>query len=195
MALFANTWQENLWTCVSGIGSPAVTTSGNTLLGNTTTGGGSGRLLLPANYFNFPGKGLYFKFTGQVSIENTAAMTIGLNVMFINSTGGSVSVFGTGGIGANTGVARVIQANWDIDFTLIARAVGPKANIFGWGLSTCINIANAYGRTLAFPNTAPTTGTTFDGTIDQILDVQPTFSVADANNLIILTSGYIKALN
>lgn len=183
-----NSWAETLWVApVAGPNLNTFTTAAS-LLANSS-GGGPGKFTLPANFFSAPGKTLQIRAGGIITANATTTPTLTWQVAF-----GSVNVYTSQALSGNT--TQLNNGAWELDITLVARAVGPSANVYGQGFFFSQQYSNvAYPVPILMPATSPTTGLAFDGTASQQVDLQAAFSASNANNLIQLLMFRLVAMN
>lgn len=188
-------WQETLITAqVDGTALTNSTTQTSIL---PTTA----RYTLPSNYFSAIGKTLRLKAFGRVS---TVVTTPG-NITFLFCLGtvaSPINAFTSGASALN--VVAQTNASWELEMLLTCRAIGSGTSANMMGLSRWISRASlnapAVGTTTGVgavlgPDTAPAVGTGFDSTITNVVDLQATFSVANAANSIQLHGFTLESLN
>lgn len=145
---------------------------------------GAAKFNLPANILQI-GTKLQIKAAGRVSTVVTTPGTLTLDVGF-----GSVVVFNGGAMNLNT--TAQTNAAWMLEVDLICRTIGATttATMFGvarWMSRAIIgSAAVAAGGTTntLLPDTSPTTGTGFDSTTSNVVDLFATWSVSNAANSI-----------
>lgn len=188
-----NTWVETLIT--SQVDSTALTAS------NTQTSilPPAARFTLPSNYFQAIGKMLRLKAMGRVSNIVTTPGTLSFFVT-LGTVASPINAFSSGALGLN--IVAKTNVTWWLDVIMTCRAIGSgtSANLMGIGQWTSESVigspTNATGGsgTLLLPVTAPVVGTGFDSTITNVVDLQATWSLNNANS--ILTHEYsLEAMN
>lgn len=190
-----NTWVETLITAqVDG-----------TALTNSTTQTSiippAARYTLPSNFFSVIGKSIRIKAAGRISTVVTTPGNITFTVDF-GTVASPIGVFASQATALN--IVAQTNATWDFEAVLTCRAIGSatSANLMGtakWISRASLN-APAVGTTtgvgvVLMPDTAPAVGTGFDSTITNVVDLQATFSVANAANSIQVHTYTLEALN
>lgn len=143
--------------------------------------------ILPAGFFDAPGKSMTIRATGGLSNIVTTPGTIAFQVML-----GQIIAFTTGNIQLNATAHTKLP--WWLDIQLTCRAVGSgtSANLIGMGrlggimftlTAAQVDATNVAGS-FAVPASAPAVGTGFDSTAAQTLDFWAGFSISDPANLI-----------
>jgi hypothetical protein len=167
-------WQETLaWAYADG---PALNTS-TTATSIIPTGA---KFTLPANYFNFVGKGLRVVLLGRMSNMNPTPGTFTIDLRL-----GSVVACNSGALALNTTAAKTnVVFKAVLNATCRAIGNGTNANLmFQWDVSSeafalaATGVGNVFG-----PASAPAVGTGFDSTAAQAVDILGTFSVSNAAN-------------
>ena len=152
--------------------------------------------VLPAQYFDKPGKMIRIRAKGRMSTVVTTPGTFTFDIRF-----GNTVVFTGGAMALNT-VAQT-NATFDLDISLVCRTIGSSTGgtVLGAGnFSSRVVIgspavtAGGAGE-LLLPDTAPVVGTGFDSTFAQTIDLFGTWSVASASNSITLHQVMIESLN
>jgi len=172
-------WRETLiWSAVDG---PALTgtTTPTSILHATA------KVQLPPQFF-YVGRRLTVKACGRVSNIITTPGTLTLAVMF-----NAVIVASSGAMALNT-VAKT-NVPWILEWELTCRAIGvtTAANMMHQGAWTSESViaspAPAAGGagTHMLPNAAPAVGTGFDSTIAQTVDLFATWSLSNANSILV----------
>ena len=152
--------------------------------------------VIPAQYFDRPGKAIRIKMIGRISLLAAAPGTFTFDVRL-----GSVVVFTGGAINLNA----TAQTNdtFSVDIILTCRSIGSltAATILGSGMFQSRAVigspaaaTGSAGQTL-MPDTAPVVGTGFDSTVAQTIDMFGTWSVASASNSITVHQFLIESLN
>lgn len=140
--------------------------------------------VLPAGFFDRPGKMLKLTATGQLGNIVTTPGTLTLSVKL----GGTVVAF-NGGAMQLSSTAHTALPFW-LEILLTCRSVGSgtAATLIGQGnmtaqaLSlTAVADSTTSPATLMLPNTTPAVGTGFDSTVGQSVDLQAAFSLNNAN--------------
>ena len=189
------TWEESLIT--------AQIDSTNLTASNTATSilPPAAAFTLPANYFSI-GKMIRISFTGRLGNIVTTPGTLTLDVRF-GSLATPIVVF-NGGAMQLSSTAHTTLPFW-ADVLLTCRAIGAttsanmmgQGRVFGQAISFTVNAdlatSNTVGGTL-FPNTTPAVGTGFDSTIANVVNVFGTFSLNNAN-AILVHQYVLEALN
>jgi hypothetical protein len=172
------TWRETLiWTAVDG---PALTASTTP----TSILHGTGKIALPANFFNYVGKRLFIKACGRISNIVTTPGTLTLDVRF-----GSVIVANGGAMALN--IVAKTNVPWVLEWELTCRAIGPTttANMMHQGTWVSESVIGAPLPSVGgagvhmLPNAAPAVGTGFDSTAAQTVDLFATWSLNNANSI------------
>lgn len=137
------------------------------------------KVTIPANTFDAPGKMLLIRATGRISSVITTPGTARFDVRL----GGTVVFDGLAVL--LDSVAAHTNVGWTLDLMLTQRTAGAAANFIGQGTWTSEDIlgvpATAPKGVLSaiLPwNSAPATGSTFDATAAQQLDLYFTQTVA-----------------
>lgn len=154
------------------------------------------KAVLPAQYFNFPGKAVRVRITGRISTVVTTPGTLTFDIRL-----GSTVVFTTGAISLN--VTAQTNATFVLNLMLVCRAIGSgtSATVLGAGDFTSRAIVGSAAVTAGgasvtlIPDTAPVVGAGFDSTIAQTLDCFGTWSVASASNSITVHQFTLESLN
>ena len=170
-------------------------------VGNTTTQttllDATAIATLPANYLSV-GKTLHIWASGSVSNIITAPGTLS----FFVRMGGSVNAFSGGAMSIN--IVAKTNVTWILDLYLTCRAIGASTSCNFMGLGTWTSesvigsplptVGGSGVFTLPF-NTAPAIGTGFASTAAQTVDLQSTWSIANAGNTITLHEFILEAIN
>lgn len=172
-------WQETLIT--SSVDGSALTASTTP----TSILPGAAKIALPSNYFQV-GKMVRISALGRVSNIVTTPGTLTLDIRF-----GSVVVFNGGAMTLN--VVAKTDVTWWFEAILTCRAIGSgtSANMMGIGKWTSESVIgsplpSAGGSgTLLLPSSAPAVGTGFDSTSAQIVDLFATWSLNNANSILV----------
>lgn len=160
-----------------------------TAVSNTTSQtsvlNGEAKFTLPANLLRVD---TTFKIVaaGRISTVVTTPGTITWAVKF-----GTVEVFNSGALAQN--VTAQTNATWNMTIDLVCRAIGSSTTANMWGVGEYKSRAAVGSAAVAtsgiliqpMPDTAPTTGTGFDSTSSQQVDLLVTPSVASATNSIL----------
>jgi hypothetical protein len=147
---------------------------------------------LPAGYFDYLGKVLGFKFTGQISNRVTGPDTFKFKLYV-----GSVAVLDTGLIPLNT--TAKTNVHWTLSGDLVAQAIGggtatqlmpsdvrfKSESVIGSPAAT----AGGSGEYLLPYNTAPVLGSGFDNGPSALVDLKGIHSFASASNTIQMLTG------
>lgn len=183
-------WHETLKTSsVSSTNLTASTTATSLLVGTDA------KFTLPANFFEV-GKVVKITATGQLGNIVTTPGTLTLDVRL-----GAVIAF-NGGAMQLSSTAHTTLPFW-LDILLTCRTVGTgtSATLMGQGRMTgqalsltAVADSTTTAATLLLPNTAPAVGTGFDSTVASTVDLFATFSLSNAN-AILLTEFALEALN
>ena len=152
------------------------------------------KFTLPANFFDTIGKSLRVQASGRVSTVITTPGTFQWQVKF-----GATAVFDSLSILPDT-VAGHTNVGWLLDILLVCRVVGTSAALFGQGTFTSEDIlgvpATAPKGVLSavLPwNSAPASGTTFDSTASQQVDLA--FTQTAATGSLTLHNYLLTSLN
>ena len=152
--------------------------------------------VLPAQYFDKPGKMIRIRAKGRISTVVTTPGTFTFDVRF-----GTTVVFTGGALGLN--VTAQTNASFDLDISLVCRSIGSAtaATVLGMGnfssravIGSPASTAGGAGE-LLLPEVTAVVGTGFDSTVVQTIDVFGTWSVASASNSITLHQVMIESLN
>lgn len=173
-----NSWQQTLIT--QQIDGTALTNSTTA----TSLLAAAAKFTLPANLLQI-GTKLRINAGGRISTVVTTPGNLTLDVRF-----GSTVVFNGGTMALNT--TAQTNANWQLEVDLVCRSIGASTSATLFGIAKFISRAAlgsaAVGTSGVFvvplPDTSPTTGTGFDSTASQVVDLFGTFSVANASNSI-----------
>jgi hypothetical protein len=140
---------------------------------------------LPGQYFSWIGKKLRIDMSGRVSTLVTTPGTFRIDIRF----GGTV-VFDSLAIALATADAYTNQG-WRFHCDLIARNTGTAMSLFPEAWILLPNMAGvpstppkAFGAAMLPWNTAPAVGNTFDGTVQQVVDVFFTQTVATGSQTV-----------
>lgn len=152
--------------------------------------------VLPAQYFDKPGKMIRIRAKGRMSTVVTTPGTFTFDIRF-----GTTVVFTGGAMALNT-VAQT-NSTFDLDISLVCRAIGSGTGgtVLGAGNFSSRAVIGSPAATaggageLLLPDTAPVVGTGFDSTLVQTIDLFGTWSVASASNSITLHQVMIESLN
>jgi hypothetical protein len=163
------TWQEVLVTAQSNGTAVTGTTIGSLLPPQA-------KFTLPANFFDYVGKSIRVRASGQMSNIVTTPGTLTFTIRFGASTAVAVSSAYQLVTTAKTNVS------WYIDLALEARVIGtsaallPIGEVTGESFQSGAGVANIAG-TAMWPLSAPANGTAFDSTVSQVVDMLATFSL------------------
>lgn len=147
---------------------------------------GAGRLRI--------GSVIAFMFSGRISTVVTTPGTLTLGFRL-----GSTDVFTSGAMTLNT--TAQTNVNWTLEGELVVRAVG-KTTVTTFFPKGCKFSSHAVigspaptaggGGTHMLPyNAAPAVGTGIDFSVSQLIDLNATWSVANASNSITLHAGHV----
>lgn len=172
-------WQETL--IAAAVDGPPLTASTTP----TSILTPAAKLVLPAGYFQ-PGRILKIAAQGRVSNIVTSPGTLTFDVRF-----GGIVVANGGAMALNT-VAKT-NVPWILDWILTCRAIGngTTANMMHQGEWTSESVVgsplpSAGGAgTHMLPNAAPAVGTGFDSTVGIIVDLFATWSLNNANSILV----------
>jgi hypothetical protein len=156
------------------------------------------RIVLPANFFTYPGQTLRMRAMGRVSNIVTTPGTLTFKTKF-NTT--PIAVASSGALALN--VAAKTSVTWILDWDLTCRTVGggTSATIMfsgQWQSESVIGspAAGAGGASShIFPASTPAVGTGFDSTVANLIDLTAQWSVSNAGNSIQLHSYKLESLN
>lgn len=148
------------------------------------------RLLLPPNYFRI-GKMIKVTAQGRVSNIVTTPGTLTLDIRMGPAVPPTIVVCNGGAMALNV-VAKTNVPFW-LEFLITCRAVGitTAANLMFQGTfqseSVIGSAAPAAGGvgTHMLPNVTPAVGTGFDSTISNYLDLFATWSLSNANSILV----------
>jgi hypothetical protein len=190
-----NTWDETLF--VAQVDGTALTNSTT----QTSILPGAARLPLPANFFSYVGKTVRMRAAGRISTVVTTPGNLTFTIDF-GTVASPIGVF----VSQATALNIVAQTNttWLFEAIMTCRAIGAgtTANLMtvaSWISRASLN-APAVGTTtgvgtVLMPDTAPAVGAGFDSTVTNVVDLQATFSVANAANSIQLHLYTFEAMN
>jgi hypothetical protein len=159
------------------------------------------RFTLASNFFANVGKMVRVKASGRISTLVTSPGNLTLDVRF--GTVASPIVVFNGGASALNVVAQT-NATWDFEANLVCRSIGSGTSATVLGVAKWISRASlnapAVGTTtgvgtVLLPDTAPATGTGFDSTVTNVVDLFATFSANSASNSIQLHQFSLESLN
>lgn len=156
-----------------------------------------GKAVLPANFFDKPGKSLRLMAAGRMSTVVTTPGTLTLDVRM----GSSIIAFNGGAMNLN--VTAQTNAAWWLEVLLTCRTTGSGvlATVIGTGIFTSRGLigspalAAGYAPGALLPDTAPVVGSGFDSTTTQTVDLFATWSIANAANSIQVHHCTLEALN
>jgi hypothetical protein len=156
-----------------------------------------GKAVLPANFFDKPGKTLRLIAAGRVSTLVTTPGTLTLDVRM----GSSIVAFNGGPMALN--VAAQTNDAWWLEMLLTCRSVGNGVltTLIGTGIFTSRALigspASGAGHppSAMLPDTSPVVGSGFDSTTTQTVDLFATWSIANAANSIQVHHCTLEALN
>lgn len=181
----SQTWQETLIN--SNVDGVALTgsTAATSLLGGAGTGASHAKVTLPANYF-YVGRVLKVTAHGRISTVVTTPGTLTLDLRL-----GAVIVANGGAMSLN--IVAKTNVSWWLEWVLTCRAIGSgtTANLMHQGSWTSEAVIGAplptVGGvgTLLLPASAPAVGTGFDSTASQTVDLFGTWSINNANSILV----------
>jgi hypothetical protein len=177
------TWEECLVTAqVDG-------TAYNTSTTATSIIPAAAKFTLPSNYF-YIGKKLMIRASGRIS-ATVSGPNLTLTVNF-----GATTIFAPAAFPL---VARATtNVTWDLEISLICRAIGTSANMMGTGKLTseaCLGSAANVSVVTSMPLSSPVVGSNFDSTVTQAVDLVATWGTNSASNSIQLHMYSLEALN
>lgn len=176
----SNSWNQSLITQQVDGTALASSTTKTSLLAPAA------KFVLPSNLFQI-GTKLILRAAGRIG---TVVTTPG-NFTFTVQFGGSIDVWTSGTTALN--VAAQTNAAWALEIELMCRSIGASTSATLWGIGKFTSRASlnapAVGTTtgvgtVLLPDTSPTTGTGFDSTASQTVDLMGTWSVSNASNTI-----------
>lgn len=163
-------WEEVLVTAII---------DGNALTGTVTPTSiipSASKLTLPANFF-YTGRQIRLRASGRVSTVVTTPGTLTLDIRF-----GAVIVANSGAIPLT--ITAQTNDTWSLEWLLTCRTVG--ATTAATLMHTGVWLSSAGNPIVALlPATAPAVGTGFDSTAAQSVDLFATWSIANANSILL----------
>jgi hypothetical protein len=151
------------------------------------------RFTLPAGFFDVVGKSIRIKALGQLSSTAAAPGTITWVVNF-GTVASPIAVFTSQAVTMTTSAANL---TYDLELNLTCRSVA-TTNATSATMVTAgrlLTAAASAGTVTLLPATSPTTGTGFDSTVTNTVDLQIAYSVAAAQNTTILQYFSLESLN
>jgi hypothetical protein len=143
------------------------------------------KIVIPGSYIYRIGQRLRIFAAGRVSNIVTTPGTLTLDVRF-----GASTVIGNGGAMSLNVVAKA-NVPWSLWWDLTLRAKGAAANFMHQGewvsesvIGSALPTAGGAG-TAMLPNAAPAVGSNFDSTAAQTLDLFGTWSLNNANSILV----------
>lgn len=173
-----NSWVQTL-PAVQQIDGTALTAS----TAQTSILPGAAKFNLPANLLQI-GTCMGFRAAGRMSNVVTTPGTLTFELKF-----GSVVVWTSGAIALN--IVAETNGAWILDIDLICRSIGNSTTATMWGIGdfcsrsiigSATAAAGSTGNVL-LPYTSPTTGTGFDSTVSNVIDLFATWSISNANSI------------
>lgn len=153
---------------------------------------------LDSGYFDRIGKKLIIKAHGQISVSG-AALNLTLDVRFVGSPDSAAPttvVVANGGAMAMTTSAAKSGVAWDLEVEMTCRAIGASANLrhkFRF-TSEAFGAASVVGEAKTFLST-PATGSNFDSSLIQVVDLFGTWGTSSASNSITVNGFELDAQN
>jgi len=183
----AQGWQETLITA-TGDGSALTAAAAASALPPQA------KYTLKPNFFNYIGQQMLVKASGRISSVITTPGTARFDLRF-----GATVVFDGLAVLLDT-VAGHTTVGWFLEILLTCRVIGTSASLFGQGKWTCEDILGVPATapkgvlTAILPwNSAPATGTVFDSTVSQQMDLF--FTQTAATGSMTLHQYQVVALN
>lgn len=157
---------------------------------------GQSKPVIPAQYFDKPGKAIRVRAKGRISTLATTPGTFTFDLRI-----GSTVVFTGGAMALN--ITAQTNATFDLDITLTCRSIGSgaSATLLGIGLFLSRAVigsaaaASGGASSLVLPDTAPVVGTGFDSTTAQTIDLFGTWSAASVSNSVLVHQFFLESLN
>src|SRR5271156_2891523 len=152
-----------------------------------------GRFTLPAGFFDVIGKTVRIKALGQISTTSAAPGNITFSVNF-GTISTAIAVFPSQAI---TTVVSASNLTWDLELNMVCRSLA-TASATGAFMLTGGRFMSAAARTNVvqlLPASSPTTGTGFDSTVTNTVDLQMAWTVAAAQNTAITQLFSLESLN
>ena len=152
-----------------------------------------GRFTLPAGFFDVIGKAIRIKAIGQLNSTSVAPGSITWSVAF-GTVASPIFVFTSQAITMTTSAANL---TYDLELNMVCRSVA-TTNATGAFMLTggrLLSAAASAGPVTLLPASSPTTGTGFDSTITNVVDLQIAYSVAAAQNTTICQLFSLESLN
>lgn len=142
-------------------------------------------IVLPAGFFDTPGRMMRFQAWGGISNIITTPGTLTFQIMF-----GSVIVFTSGAIQLNATAHTTLPFRFDATLTCQVVGSSTTAKFMGTGEVAGIMFTNTAAQVdgvntssiIQVPATAPAQGTGFDSTAAQTVDFWAGFSISNAGN-------------
>lgn len=152
-----------------------------------------GRFTLPAGFFDVVGKAVRIKALGQISSTSAAPGTMTFSVNF-GTVASPIAVFTSQAL---TAVVSASNLTFDLELNMVCRAVA-TTNATAATILTAGRFISAAASTnivQLLPASSPTTGTGFDSTITNVVDLQMAWSIAAAQNTAITQFYSLESLN
>lgn len=160
------------------------------------------KYVLPAGFFDVPGKALRIKAAGRLSNVVTTPGTFTLDVRMGPASPPTIVVFNGGAMQMSTTAHVTLPVWFDIMLTCRTVGSGTTATLMGQGTAhgqplslTAVADSTTDVGTLMLPNVTPVVGTGFDSTVANIIDLFGTFSISNAGNGITIHQYWLEALN
>ena len=152
-----------------------------------------GRFTLPAGFFDVIGKAIRIKAIGQITTTSVAPGTLTWSVAF-GTVASPIYVFTSQAVTMTTVASNL---TYDLELNMICRSVA-TTNATGAFMLTGGRLLTAAASTnivQLLPASSPTTGTGFDSTITNVVDLQVAWSLAAAQNTTITQYYSLESLN
>lgn len=152
-----------------------------------------GRFTLPAGFFDVIGKSIRIKALGQINTTSVAPGTITWSVAF-GTVAAPIYVFTSQAI---TTIVSAVNLTYELEINMVCRSVATANATGAFMLSggRLFTSAASTNTVQLLPNSSPTTGTGFDSTITNVVDLQAAWSVAAAQNTTICQLFSLESLN